>query len=515
MQENDFLQDTRVPKLLLAANVVLALFYFLMIAFFFQRGNAILFWLLIGGEIFHLWQAITFIYTIWETDHTAPRDDSYTPPVDIFIPVAGEPVDVIEATVQGALAMDYPNFKIYILNDGFVAKKANWKEVEELAGRLGVNCITRTVPGGAKAGNINTALAFTANPFITFFDADHVPEPEFLRETMPYFIDEKLAYVQTPQFYKNQDLNHVAGGSWEQQSLFFGPICKGKNRLNSVTMCGTNMVVRRVAMEEAGGMYEKSIAEDFVTGFLMHKNGWRSLYVPKILARGLAPEDFMGYYKQQARWARGSLDLLLHHNILFTRKLTGAQKIQYLSSASYFLSGWVVAMNALIPITYFFTGQFPILTSTMALASIFIPYMLTMLYIIQRSSNFSYTYRAIAFSMAGFHVHMMSSIGSLFGHKAKFSVTPKKKQSGNFTRLVIPQIMYLLLSVVGAGYAIFRANGVITAAWIANFAWSVINSAIFIEYIRAALPSEKVAPALAAAPTPAFAVQQSHKRNRE
>lgn len=487
-KDEAFLHAKNVPRILLAANLALAIFYFIVITFFFERGNLVLFWLLIAGEAFHVWQAATFIVTVWEVGYKAPRDDSFAPPVDVFIPVAGEPADIIEATVRGAQRMDYPNFKIFILNDGYVAKKPNWQEVETLAERLGVNYITRRVPGGAKAGNINHAFLLTSSPFIAFFDADHVPEPEFLKETIPYFKDRLLGFVQTPQYYKNNSKNFLAGGAWEQQALFFGPICRGKNRFNAVTMCGTNMVIRRTALEEVDGMDESSIAEDFITGYKMHERGWKSLYVPKILARGLAPEDFLGYYKQQARWARGSLDLLFRENLLFSPRLTAAQRIQYLSSVSYFLSGWVVLIDAIIPLAFFYLGIFPIHTSTMMLAMVFIPYMLMMLYVIQRSSNSSFSYRALAFSVSSFPIHITASLSSLLRIRSSFSITPKRAQAGNFLSMVWLQIFYVPLVVFGAAYALVAAGWIITPAWIANVDWGIINAAVFIAFIKAAAP---------------------------
>lgn len=493
MNHDDFLKNNKVPKTLLAVNAAFAVFYFIMLAFFFEKGNPVLFTLLILGEIFHIWQALTFLYTIWDTEHTMPRDDTFLPPVDVFIPVAGEPLDVIEQTALGAKNMDYPDFRVFILNDGYVAQKDNWEEVELLAQRIGVNCITRRTPGGAKAGNINQALLLTSNPFVAFFDSDHVPEPDFLRETMPYFANPRLGFVQTSQFYRDQSMNTVTSGAWEQQALFFGAICKGKNRLNAVTMCGTNMIVRRQALEEVDGMCENCIAEDFVTGFLIHKNGWQSLYVPKVLAKGLAPQDFLSYYKQQYRWGRGALDLIFRHNLLFTRGLTWKQRVQYLSSVSFFLSGWVVLIDALLPVIFFFTGLYPIYSSTMLIATIFLPYILLMVYTIQRASNSSFTYRALAFSMSGFHIHISSSLSSLFRKKSSFSITSKVAQEGNFIGFVIPQMCYVGLVAFGMVYSAVYFG--ITPAWGANVSWAVLNAMIFMEYIRGALPQSTFVPA--------------------
>jgi hypothetical protein len=305
----------------------------------------------------------------------------------VFITVAGEPVELVAETVAAAKRMDYPAFAIHILNDGYVAKKDNWRDIEALASRMDVHCITRTVAGGAKAGNINNALRLTTLPLIAIFDADHVPHRDFLRKTVGYFANERVGFVQTPQFYKNYGENFLTRSTWEQQELFFGPICKGKNRLNAATMCGTNMVISRKALNEVGGMCTDSIAEDFVTGLFMHARGWKSVYVPEVLAEGLATEDLLSYTKQQFRWARGALDVLFRYNPLRYRGLTWAQRIQYIASASFYVSGLVVLFDILLPLVFFYTGAVPVLAPGMLLAAVFLPYMFCTLYTIQRTSN--------------------------------------------------------------------------------------------------------------------------------
>ncbi len=484
-QKKDFLEN-HVPKELLFLNGMLAIAYLILLVFGFQRGNTFLYVLLIFGELFHLWQLTTYLYTIWDTTYMPEKDATYTPGVDVFITVAGEPVDVVSETVQAARVMTYPNFKVHILNDGYVAKKNNWQEIELLAEELGVSCITRRIAGGAKAGNINNALRVTSNPFVVIFDADHVPHKDFLLKTMGYFSDPKMGFVQSPQYYKNHDLNIVTQGSWEQQSLFFGAICKGKNRLNATTMCGTNMVLRREALNTVGGMCEESIAEDFATGMFMHEKKWKSVFVPEVLAEGLAPEDFLSYYKQQYRWARGALDVIFRYRLVFRRGLSFAQKIQYLSSVSYFLSGSVVLMNALLPLAFFYFGLIPFKISTMLLAMIFLPYMFLTIYVLQKSTNFNFTFRSLAFSMAGFNIHIKALWSIFIGKKEGFSITSKKKIEGNFMQFVIPQIIYIALVTIGIGIAINR-NG-FNSSLVTNSAWALLNVSVFIEFIAAAMP---------------------------
>lgn len=480
---------TRVSQWVVLIAVLLTIVYFIIISFEFPIGNPWIFGLLIFGEIFHVFQLSMFLYTAWNMNWMPRGDSTYTPAVDVFITVAGEPVDIIEETVVAAKAMRYPNFSIYILNDGYVAKKDNWQEVEEMAKRQGVGCITRKTPGGAKAGNINNGVRQTQGEFIAIFDADHVPHSDFLSKMMQYAADPKVAFVQSPQYYKNYRLNYVTGSAWEQQELFFGPICKGKNRSNSATMCGTNMVIRRSMLLEVGGMSEDSIAEDFLTGMLLHSKGYRSVYVPEVLAEGLAPEDFLSYFKQQFRWGRGAFDVLFGYNLLFRRGLSFAQRMQYLSSVSFYFSGLIVAIDALIPVIYFFTGEVPLTISTMTLALVFLPYIFVTIYILQRSSNQAFTFRALTFSMAGFNIHLKALWAAILHVKSAFVVTPKRQQTGNFINLVIPHIVYIVLVVIGMGVALAREG--VTASFFTNTAWSILNIAVFVPFIYAALSDKQ------------------------
>lgn len=491
---HDFITG-RPNKTLLFFTAVMAVVYFVFLAFFLHKGNPILFYALVAGEVFHLWQILTYLFTAWEPEFSAVFDATIQPPVDVFITVAGEPVGIVEETAVAALRMDYPNFKVHLLNDGYVAKKDNWKDMEVLAKRLGIKCITRKIPGGAKAGNINNALKITKDSLVAVFDADHVPHADFLQKTVPYFADAKMGFVQSPQFYKNALLNQVTAGAWEQQELFFGPVCRGKNRLNSTFLCGSNMILRREALMAAGGMCETNIAEDFMTSLFIHEQGWKSVYVDEVLAEGLAPEDFLSYYKQQFRWARGSLEMVFKYNPLFRKNLSWAQKIQYLSSSSFYLSGIVVLIDALLPLLFFFTGQVPLVVSTMSLAAIFMPYMFLVIMSLQSTSNNSLTFRAVAFSMSSWTIHLRALWAVLLNQKNGFSVTSKTKVNGNFAYLTSFHILYLLLVAAGVFVCIIREG--LSAAFLSNFSWALFNSAVFSYFIVASLPETQKNPALA------------------
>jgi cellulose synthase (UDP-forming) len=471
---------------LLVINVVMSLLYLLLLSLFFQHGSLLLFWALVIGEIYHVLQVLGYVFTVWDLKARAPFDRGFTAPVDVFITVAGEPVEVVAETARAALALDYPAHHVYILNDGFVAKKDNWQDIEELGKSLGVAVITRQKPGGAKAGNINHALQKTTSDFIAIFDADHVPHRDFLKGTMGYFTNKRMGFVQTPQFYKNQTNNFITQSAWDQQSLFFGPIMKGKNRHHAAFMCGTNLVVSRRALHEAGGMCETNIAEDFLTSLFIHERGWKSYYVPEVLAEGLAPEDFDAYYTQQYRWARGSLEVIFRHNPFLRRGTRIMQKLHYIISASYYLSGVVVLVGILLPLLFLFTGATAVTTATMALATVFLPYIFLNLYILQRSCGFTYSYGALSFSMSAFSIHLLALVATILRLPSRFVVTSKKKRAGNYMRRVIPHLTYAGLAGIGLIIGVVREG--LSASLIANLSWALFNLGMFVPFMWAASP---------------------------
>lgn len=478
-------------KNLLFFNAVLAVFYFFSLLLLFPRGNLYLFWFLIGGEVFHVWQLISLIHAAWEpkTDHEF--DGTFDAPVDIFITVAGEPVEVVEKTVRAALAIDYPNFHVYILNDGRVAKKANWKQIAALAKRYPsdrLSCITRVKAGGAKAGNINNALAHSDSPFVAVLDCDHRPLKYFLKRMVGYFIDERVGFVQSPQYYANHGSTYVANAAWQQQTLFFGPLCRGKDHSDSVFMCGTNMVIRRRALEAVGGMNEKSITEDILTSLLMHNKGWKSVYVPRILAEGMAPEDLGEYWKQQFRWARGSLEVLMKYNPLFLRGLTWQQRIQYLASVTFYLTGLVVVIDASLPFFYLYAGLIPVSAATLSMALIFVPYIFLTLYLLQLLSNYAFSFRAIAFSIASWPIYLSALIATVFRAGKGFHITSKEKAEANFLHLAILHIAYITGVFIGIGLSIYRHG--ISASLITNASWAILYVVMFLPFIRAAIPDK-------------------------
>ena len=511
------IHSNTINRVLVWLNVVMALVYFSWWLIPAHVGNPVLYGLLLFGEIYHLIMALMFWQTVRESDKISLQQSvrknqnisdlsdlsdlpissdfsdspiSSEPSVAIFITVVSEPVEVVRKTVLAARDMDYKNHKVYILNDGKVAKNPNWYAMETLAKELGIHCITREVPGGAKAGNINHALTKTKGEIVVIFDADMIPHKDFLQKMIPHFMDKKMGFVQSPQYYKNHALNEITAGSWEQQEFFFGPIMRGKDKDNAAFICGTNVAIRRSALMQVGGMNEDNIAEDFLTSLAIHQHGWKSVYVPEVLAEGLAPEDLLSYYKQQLRWARGSLEVLFSANPLFKKNLSWKQKLQYLSSALYYFNGVIVLIDIIMPLIFLFTGIQAVAAATTAFAIFFVPFMILNLYTLYVASSGRMTFRAISFSYASFTLQLSAVISVILKQKMGFSVTPKQAQEGNFLFLAFPHLMYIVLTIIATGFGIYREG--FNPSVLTNVAWALLSIALFMPFIYASYNWKKL-----------------------
>jgi len=146
-------------------------------------------------------------------------------------PVYNEPLEVVEPTVVAATRLRTAAARVTLLDDG------GSPEMEAMARRHGVRYIHRPGRDGAKAGNLNWALARTDAPFVAVLDCDHVPDPRFLEVTLAAFDEPSVAFVQTPQYYANADRSGVAAAAWAQQSLFFGSIAVARDAMGAMFCC--------------------------------------------------------------------------------------------------------------------------------------------------------------------------------------------------------------------------------------------------------------------------------------
>jgi cellulose synthase (UDP-forming) len=203
---------------------------------------------LVVAETYSLIDSLLFGMTMWrlkERKQPPPPPEGWT--VDVLIATYNEPVDLVMQTARAAKAITYPH-RTWILDDG------NREEMRAAAEAEGIEWMTRSadwqgMPRHAKAGNLNNALMSLEGEFLLILDADQVPKPEILEHTLGFFLDEKMALVQTTQYFVNVPADDPLGS---QAPLFYGPIQQGKDGWNAAFFCGSNAILRREALMHLG-----------------------------------------------------------------------------------------------------------------------------------------------------------------------------------------------------------------------------------------------------------------------
>ncbi|HYZ57751.1 MAG TPA: cellulose synthase catalytic subunit [Streptosporangiaceae bacterium] len=230
------------------------------------------------------------------------------PTVDIFLPICGEPLDVLRNTWKGVarLRAAYPGeVRPYVLDDG------DSDEAAQLAQRFGFGYIRRPVHEHKKAGNLNYAFPRTRGEHVVIFDADFRPRPDFLAETLPYMDDPWVGIVQTPQFFRvDKDQTWVEKAAGATLEVFYRSVQQARDRFGSALCVGSNAVYRREALERAGGFTLIPYAEDSHTGLDMRYQGYELVYVPVPLAAGVCPATIDLFMRQQYRWCCGATSLI-------------------------------------------------------------------------------------------------------------------------------------------------------------------------------------------------------------
>jgi cellulose synthase (UDP-forming) len=260
----------------------------------------------------------------------------------------GEPLEMFERTLAACQLVRYPH-TTYLLDD---TRDARFRQLAE---RYGAVCLELLDVPGAKAGKINRALELTDEEFILVLDPDHVPFPEFFDRVLGHFVDERVGFVQVSQAYYNQDRSFTAAAAAEQTYAFYGPGQMGLFGHGACVAIGANCTFRRQALESIGG-HGIGLAEDLVTAIRLHAKGWRSVYVPIVVSRGLVPEDVGSYYRQQLKWARGVYEVAFAELPRLAQTLTWRQRLSYLTIGSYYLFGITTPLFVLIPYLFLWTG---------------------------------------------------------------------------------------------------------------------------------------------------------------
>ncbi|MBU2097182.1 MAG: glycosyltransferase [Gammaproteobacteria bacterium] len=263
------------------------------------------------------------------------------PKVSIHVPAYNEPSEMMIETLNALAALDYPDFEVLVIDNN--TKDENvWRPVEAHCLKLGARFRFYHVSPlkGFKAGALNFALARTdaTAEVVAVIDSDYQVEPNWLRDLVGAFENPRIAIVQSPQDYRDQNENAFKSMCFSEYRGFFEIGMVTRNERNAIIQHGTMTMVRRSVLDEIGGWGEWCITEDADLGLRIFEAGYEAMYLSYSYGRGLMPDTFIDYKKQRFRWAYGAMQILRRHSAeLFGKKqtkLTNGQRY-------HFLAGWL------------------------------------------------------------------------------------------------------------------------------------------------------------------------------
>ncbi len=382
--------------------------------------------------------ALSVGFFIRRTDRSAQADAAAErlaemaepPAVDVMICTYSEDLVVLERSILAALAIDYPNYSVWVLDDG----RRDW--LKDYCDGVGARYVRRDDNVGAKAGNLDNGLRVSADetdaPLVLVLDADFAPHKTILKRIVGLFEDETIGIVQTPQFYYNADPvqhNLMANRTWvDDQRIFFDVMQPAKDAWGTAFCVGTSFVVRRDALDAIGGMPKESVTEDLHTTYRLMQHGLKTIWLNERLSVGLSAESLAGYITQRCRWCLGTIQIALLPDGPFRgRGFSWMERLHYLHGLMFwFCRPFVVAM-LLAPILFYFLGLPAILFAPEALLMYGLPAVIgSMIFLAWVSDKKSLPlFTEVSHMLAAFPVTLtiVKAMRQPFGHP--FKVTAK------------------------------------------------------------------------------------------
>ena len=238
------------------------------------------------------------------------------PKVSIHVPAYCEPPEMLKQTLDAVARLDYPNFEcVVIINN--TPDPAFWQPIQDHCRALGerFKFINAEKVEGFKAGALRIAMDRTAvdAEIIGVIDADYVVEPDWLKDLVPIFADPRVGLVQAPQDHRDGDrslMHYVMNGEY---AGFFDIGMVQRNEANAIIVHGTMCLMRRAAMDMAGGWAGDTICEDTDLGLAIIEHGWLTHYTNHRYGHGLLPDTYEAFKKQRHRWAYGGFQIVKKH----------------------------------------------------------------------------------------------------------------------------------------------------------------------------------------------------------
>lgn len=241
-----------------------------------------------------------------------PELNGYVPFVTIQLPMYNE-YYVVERLIDNICQMDYPKdkFEVHVLDDSTdeTTELSKKKVAEYKAKGFNIELIQRTNRQGYKAGALKEATKLAKGEFIAIFDADFLPEPDFLKNTIPHFNNEKVGVVQTRWGHINQKYSLITELQAFQLNVHFTVEQQGRESADYLLQFnGTAGVWRKETIDDAGGWQADTLTEDLDLSYRAQLNGWKIVYLEEVTSPAELPSEMIGLKSQQYRWMKGGAE---------------------------------------------------------------------------------------------------------------------------------------------------------------------------------------------------------------
>lgn len=430
-----------------------------------------------------------------------PEETKQWPTIDLFIPTYNEDLSVVQETIYAALGIDWPKDKlnIYVLDDG---KRDSFKN---FAQQVGVGYICRPTNEHAKAGNINYALKRTHGEFVAIFDCDHIPTRGFFQMTMGWFLkDPTLALIQTPHHFFSPDPFERNLSNFRdvpsEGNLFYGLIQDGNDLWGATFFCGSCAIIRRIPLEEVGGIAVETVTEDAHTSLRMHRLGYRSAYLRKPLSAGLATETLSAHIGQRIRWARGMAQIFRLDNPLLGKGLKWPQRLCYVNAMLHFLSGIPRIIYLLAPLAFLILHSYVIYAPAIAIVLYVLPHMVHASITNSRlQGDYRYSFWGEVYeTVLSWYIARPTTVALLFPNKGTFNVTAKGgliNESHYDWGISKPYLVLVFLNIIGLAWGFSRLYSGPTdeiLSVLVNMFWVIYNLFILGAAVAVAKESKQI-----------------------
>lgn len=258
---------------------------------------------------------LTLLYLRHRQERPARPPLTDTPPVTVQLPIYNE-MYVVERLIEAVARLSYPRDRLQIQvlddSDDETAALAQNRVAAYRGQGLDIEVIRRAGRSGFKAGALAHGLHTAKGEYIAVFDADFVPQPDFLEQTLPYFQDHPaLGLIQTRWGHLNADYSPLTQAQALALDGHFVVEQTARQRAGLyMNFNGTAGVWRRRCIEETGGWNGDTLSEDLDLSYRAQLAGWQCLYLLDTVAPAEVPPQIAAYKRQQFRWAKGSIQVL-------------------------------------------------------------------------------------------------------------------------------------------------------------------------------------------------------------